>query len=54
MTRPYRTGDIISCLSALIVSIFELFATFNNYRVIHEGKYAAKFAFDVINRIPVI
>lgn len=52
--RPYSGGDAIGCFFAMIIGLFSLALCSNQMKAVVEGQVAAKFAFEVIDRIPPI
>jgi len=54
MNRPYESGDIMSCFFAVVFGIFAIGQVTPNIKALAEGRAAAKSAFSVIDRIPVI
>ena len=52
--RTYSPGDSISVFFTVLFGLFALANTTPNINAITEGKAAGKFAFDIIDRKPVI
>lgn len=54
MQRSYSPGDILVVFWGVIFGLFALAAAPTNFKAITEGKIAGKFAFEVIDRKPLI
>lgn len=54
LKKPYSAGDTIGCFFAVIIGLFNLAMTSGQMKCIFEGRVAAKFAFEVIERTPAI
>jgi ATP-binding cassette, subfamily B (MDR/TAP), member 1 len=52
--RIYSGGDILACFFGIIIGLFSLSACSNHVKAVIEGRVAAKFAFEVIERVPGI
>ena len=52
--RQYMGGDSIAIFFAVITGLFQLTLLSNQYKGIVEGRVAAKFVFEVIDRVPSI
>ena len=50
----YTAGDIMTCFFGIFMGLFHLAMAAQNYKIIIEGKVAAKCAFDIIDRVPDI
>jgi len=54
MNKPYSAGDTIGCFFAVIIGLFTFAMLSTQTKCIVEAKVAAKFTFEVIDRIPSI
>jgi len=50
----YTGGDTLGCFFGVIIGLFSLSSCSNHFKALIEGKVAAKFAFEVIERTPKI
>jgi hypothetical protein len=48
--RVYSGGDVISCFFGVVIGLFSLGQSMNQYKSVKEGCVAAKLAFEVIDR----
>lgn len=54
LKKDYTAGDTIGCFFAVIIGLFNLALCSGQMKCIIEGRVAAKFAFEVIDREPAI
>lgn len=48
--KNYSVGDVMSCFLGLVYGIFSFALVTPNIKAISEGRYAARMAFDIIER----